>query len=90
MTKEEITDLANRILKEDLGKFGFREVEVSTSEDEDGQEFLDISAHFGPSRERLDPRASIRSSSRLHQALLDGGEIRFPNVLHILPVSNPA
>jgi hypothetical protein len=90
MTKEEVKKLADRLLAEDLGKFGFREVEVSTGEDEDGDEFFDISAHFNPSRTPLDPRASIRATSRLRKALLDAGENRFPSVLSILPETNPA
>jgi len=90
MTEEEVKKLADRLLAEDLGKYGFREVEVSTAEDEDGDEFFDISAYFGPSRTPLDPRASIRSTSRLRQSLLAAGEKRFPNVLHILPESNAA
>jgi len=90
MTESELKTLADRLLSEDLGKYGFREVEVSTAEDEDRDEFFDISAYFNPSRTPLDPRASIRSTSRLRQAMLDAGEKRFPNVLHILSESSPA
>jgi len=85
MTEDEVRTLANRLLKEDLGKFGFREVKVAVAEDRDGEEFFDISAYFDPARTLPNPRATIRSSSRLRQELLKKGENRFPNVLHFLP-----
>lgn len=83
MTEAEIRDVARKLFTDELGKFGFRDVEVHVGIDDDGEEFLDIACHYNIGRALPTPQASISATSKLRRALLAQGEERFPNVLHL-------
>ncbi len=90
MTEPEIHDLTRQLFSEALKQFGFEDVEVRIGVDADGDEFLDIAAHYGARGRLPTPQASISATSLLRQALLARGEERFPNVLHIGSVADVA
>ena len=82
MTDAELKRIINEVLSKELQAFGFSGADFAVVVAADGSVFLDVESHV---ERRVDPVVSIKTRSRLRQALLAVGEERFPVVINHHP-----
>jgi hypothetical protein len=82
----DIVELIERTVRESMGPFGPRAVEVRAGEDHDGDAVIFVEAQYELSERPIDPRVTGKLTSRLTTTLRDRlwerGETRFPHVRH--------
>ncbi|HLH11744.1 MAG TPA: hypothetical protein VKV77_07700 [Methylovirgula sp.] len=81
LTEPEVQAVAQRILREKLGPFGFSEARVNAGLDHDGEPALFVDAIFQPNAPNIGGRASSEALVALRNALLEKDEERFPYLL---------
>ena len=69
-----------RVLRERLGPFGFREATVRAGPDHDGDPVLFVVAHFDLVPEPIDVGITVGVTSAVRDALDEIGETRFPHI----------
>ncbi|MCJ2078299.1 hypothetical protein MKK70_17525 [Methylobacterium sp. E-041] len=85
MTEQELTTLANDILRDVLAPHGFEHADMIAGSDHDGEPSLVVIAHFKSDAGVTDGAVSTKALSRLRQGLLDRGETRFPYIRYDYP-----
>jgi hypothetical protein len=83
---KDIVALIERTVRETMGPFGLRGVEVRAGADHDGDPVIFVEAQYDLSERPIDPRLTAKLTSRLTTTLRDRlwerGETRFPHVRH--------
>ena len=85
MTDEEVRAVADRVLRQTLGSFGYTKVLVRSGYDHDGDPALFLRAHFKPGSGPVPGGPSNGALSALSDALYARGEHRFPYLTHYYP-----
>lgn len=85
MTDDEVRSVADIILRDKLGQFGFDASQVTSGRDHDGDPALFIVAGFKPGSGPVPGKASNEALGALSDALLAKGEERFPYLSHRYP-----
>lgn len=85
MTDEEVRSIADGVLHETLGPFGYTKVLVRSGFDHDGDPALFLRAHFKPGSGPVPGKPSSTALSALSDALFAKGEARFPYLRHFYP-----
>jgi hypothetical protein len=78
MTEDEIRGLADRVLSQTLGAYGYESVEVSSALDHDEAPALFVTASLKPGSGIIRGEIFAAAHGALSQALLERGETRFP------------
>lgn len=78
MNRNEVHELAERIVRESLGSLGVERVEIEERLDQDDEEALFVTATLTPSDKAVEGRISAKAVTALRNALLDNDEQRFP------------
>lgn len=78
MKDAEIRDIADRILRAELGRFGYERAEVHSGFDHSDEPAIFVDAILSADAPPLPGNAIIDAHFALSQALLAGGEDRFP------------
>jgi hypothetical protein len=78
LTEAEVQTVAEKILRDKLGSFGFQAAEVHAGFDHDGESALFVEAKFAPNAPLLAGRESSEALVALSKALLKRNEQRFP------------
>jgi hypothetical protein len=78
MTEDEIRSLADRVLRETLGAYGYESVEVISAPDHDEAPALFVRAILKPGSAMVRGEFFAAAHAALSQALLERGETRFP------------
>lgn len=71
-----------RLLRERMGRFGFREADVRPGRDHDGDPVIFVEAAYDYCETPIDPRAAIDLVGEIRRALEALGEDRYPHVRH--------
>lgn len=69
-----------RVLRERLGRHGFRDATILAGDDHDGDPVIFVTAHFDLVTRPLDASITFDMTSKLQDALEPIGETRFPIV----------
>ena len=69
-----------RVLRERLGPYGFRDATVRAGVGHDGDSVLFVVAHFNLVPEPIDPAITVGIIEALRDGLEDIGDARFPHV----------
>lgn len=78
MTREEITVIADEVLRAALGPSGFEGAEVRADVDQDGERALMITARLRAGARLSDGEVAVNALTALRNELLARGEERFP------------
>lgn len=70
------------LIRQDMGRYGLREVSIRASTDHDGDPVLRIDASYDPVDEPIDPNDVSELLSRLRDRLWAMNERRFPHIRH--------
>ena len=81
---KKVRDAIERVLRERLGRQGFREVAVRAGADHDGDPALFIVAHFDLAPQPIDPAFTVGITVAVSDALDEIGETRFPHITYDL------
>lgn len=71
-----------RLLRERMGRFGFREADVRPGRDHDGDPVIFVEAAYDVSDAQIDPKVAISLIGEVRRALEALGEDRFPHIRH--------
>jgi hypothetical protein len=78
----DIVELIERTVRDTMGPFGLRRVEVRAGEDHDGDPVIFVEAQYDLSERPIDPRVTAKLTTTLRDRLWERGEFRFPHVRH--------
>lgn len=81
MTKKKVEELRKKLesmIRKELAGIEIDRVDVREDVDHDGDEILRVLVVFGGSQDDLDGRRTLHAITRVHETLLDEGEVRFP------------
>lgn len=78
MNDAQIEAVADRVLRAELGRFGYERTEVRSGFDHSDEPAVYVYAVLGMDAPPLEGDAFIKAHSALNRALLDAGEERFP------------
>ncbi|HXE89008.1 MAG TPA: hypothetical protein VN524_19645 [Hyphomicrobiaceae bacterium] len=76
----EIVALIERTVRERMGPYALRTIDVRAGEDHDGDPVIYIQVRHDLSETPIDPQVNAKLSFDLWQLLLNAGETRFPHV----------
>ncbi len=85
MDYERIREIVHPILKQKLGRFGYRDMEIFDEEDSNGFESLGIFAKYGDGATDPEPRVSLEAALAIKQGLYAAGESKTVHLYHLLP-----
>jgi hypothetical protein len=89
LTNQEITGIADEVLRATLGSSGFEHAQVMDDVDQDGELALMVTARFKAGA-RLDGEVVLNALSSLRDGLLARGEGRFPYLRFNVEGEEPA
>jgi hypothetical protein len=78
MTEDEIRSLADHVLRQTLGAYGYESVDVSSALDHDEAPALFVTARLKPGSPMVRGEFFAAAHGALSQALLERAETRFP------------
>lgn len=78
--RPELVEKIKAAMRESMGPFGLKEVEVRAGEDHDGDPVIFIDATYDLSETPIDTDVTYLLNSKMSRLLLDAGEIRFPHI----------
>lgn len=85
LTHDAVASIANDVLGRTLGAFGFERVDVTDDIESDGDEALQVIAHFRTGSKPADGSSSLKALSQLRETLQHAGEARFPLLRYDYP-----
>lgn len=80
--KPRVKAAIDRILRENLSRFGFVHATIEPGEDHTGDPAIFVDAEYRLSDEPVDSRVTLATQSMLRDQLLTLGEDRFPYLRH--------
>jgi hypothetical protein len=72
----------NRVVREAMGPFGLRSVEVRPGEDHDGDPVILVEAQYDLSERPLEPGITSELAGTVRELVRNAGETRFAHVWH--------
>lgn len=85
LTLEQITDIADQVLRSTLGGSGYDKVEVRTGLDHEGEPSLFLTAHFKPAAGVTNAKLALDARVALWTALRERNDERFPYIRFVYP-----
>ncbi len=85
MTRDDVRELADEVLKPILGPVGFTSSDVEERENHAGEDAFFVNVHFAPGSTIADGEVYIDATSEVRAALQARGEGRFPYLLWTYP-----
>lgn len=89
MTDSEISpalhDTIERVVRDELGRFGVHTVETIEAEDADGEDAILVLVHYTGSGGEPDPMVASKTVTILNDKLFEMKERRFAHLLHRVP-----
>src|SRR5882724_1338259 len=78
----EIESLIRATVREGMGRYALRRVDVRAGEDHDGDPVIFIETTHGLSKIPIDPQANAAMWSKVRDLLWERGATRFPHICH--------
>jgi hypothetical protein len=78
LTEEQVKQLADAVLREELGSSGYESVSVRFDDDNDGDPAIYLDAHLLPNSPLVDAKIFVEALHKLRSELINNGELRFP------------
>ena len=76
----EIETLIKATVKESMGRYALRRIDVRAGEDHDGDPVIFVEAAYGLSKLPIDTRVTAALRTKLRNRLWENGETRFPHL----------
>ncbi len=78
--RPELVEQIKATMRENMGPFGLKTVEVRPGEDHDGDPVIFIDATYDLSETPIDTEVTYYLVGKMSRLLLDAGELRFPHI----------
>jgi hypothetical protein len=78
----QIVELVKQTVRESMGPFGLRAVDVHAGEDHDGDPVIFVEVQYDLSDRPIETDVTVALTSILRDRLWDRGEKRFPHIRH--------
>lgn len=78
------------VVREQLGRFGVRDVEAIETEDAGGDPIIQVKVHYNDPASEPDPRIASETLTKLNDRLFELREPRFAYLRHMVPEAAPS